>query len=89
MKEHRVIERIIPLLEKNLQKSRVYQKVDTEFLTIVIDFFKTYADKIHHGKEEDILFKSLRRNQISIEHKKTMNQLIAEHKNILSNHKCT
>jgi len=80
MKEHRLIERMIPLLEKNLKKSEETQMIYTAFISVVIDFFKTYVDKIHHGKEEDILFKSLKKIQISTTHKKTLNQLLEDHK---------
>jgi hemerythrin-like domain-containing protein len=79
MKEHRLIERMIKLLEKELQDSQKTLEVDTEFLTIIIDFFTTYADKTHHGKEEDILFKGLSKKSPSNELKKTMTQLIQDH----------
>ena len=59
MKKHRLIERMITLLETELQQSKKSLKIDTEFIKVAIDFFKTYADRTHHGKEEDILFKSL------------------------------
>jgi hemerythrin-like domain-containing protein len=80
MKEHRLIERMIPLIEKTIQKSKETHKIDVKFITISIEFFRNYADKTHHGKEEDILFESLKKIQISMEHKKTMEQLIEDHK---------
>lgn len=80
MKEHRLIERMIPLLEKHLQKSSETQTIDTMFMTTVIDFFTMYADKIHHGKEEDILFKALSKKPLTEEYKKIMKQLLEDHK---------
>ena len=57
MWEHRLIERMVKLLKKELIKIKEIDKVDTNFILIVVDFFRTYADRTHHGKEEDILFK--------------------------------
>lgn len=80
MKEHRLIERMVFLVEINLRQSKKSLNIDTEFLHTIIDFFRTYADKIHHGKEEDILFQMLMKKNIPEEHKKTMNTLIEDHK---------
>jgi len=80
MIEHRLIERMIPILDENLQKIKETNTLDSNFLIICIDFFKTYADKIHHGKEEDILFKALEKIQISKDHKKTLEQLLRDHR---------
>ena len=80
MREHRLIDRMISLTEKTLQKTKETQEVDADFISILIDFFRNYADKTHHGKEEDILFDSLKKIQISLELKKTMEQLIDDHK---------
>ena len=33
--------------------------VDPVFIDTAVDFIHTYADRCHHGKEEDILFKAL------------------------------
>jgi hemerythrin-like domain-containing protein len=79
MKEHRLIERMIRLLEKELQESKKNLKIDTEFMTIVIDFFITYADKTHHRKEEDILFNALARKPLPHDLKVILNQLIKDH----------
>jgi len=79
MREHRLIERMIKLLEKTLQETKKTLKVDTEFITIAIDFFTTYADKTHHGKEEDILFNALSKKPLSDVLKKTLDQLIKDH----------
>lgn len=44
-----------------------------------MDFLRTYADRCHHGKEEDILFRGLNEKQISQEHRKIMGDLIKDH----------
>ncbi|MGJ3248412.1 MAG: hemerythrin domain-containing protein [Elainellaceae cyanobacterium] len=44
-----------------------------------VDFFRTYADATHHGKEEDVLFRELRQKDLSDEHQAVLDELIAEH----------
>jgi hemerythrin-like domain-containing protein len=80
MWEHRTIERAVKLLEKELEKIQKTGKSDHEFLNMIVDFFRIYADRTHHGKEEDILFKALNSKSLSREHKKIMDELIEEHK---------
>ena len=38
-----------------------------------------YADRTHHGKEEDILFRDLSKRPLSAEDQRVMNELIQEH----------
>ena len=45
----------------------------------MVDFFRTYADKYHHGKEEGILFKELAQKKLNENDRKIMNELIQEH----------
>jgi len=79
MIEHRLIERMVKLLKEELDKIRDRNQVDPIFIDVAVDFFRTYADRTHHGKEEDILFRDLAKKQLSQEHKKIMNELIEEH----------
>jgi hemerythrin-like domain-containing protein len=79
MREHRLIERMVALLNKELKQLTEKKETDVEFLMVAVDFIHTYADRTHHGKEEDILFRELAKKRLSPEHKKTMNELIEEH----------
>ena len=79
MREHRLIERMVALLNEELRQITGKNKVDVEFLMVAVDFIRTYADRTHHGKEEDILFRELAKKQLSQEHEKTMNELVEEH----------
>jgi len=38
-----------------------------------------YADRTHHGKEEDILFRDLEKKELSPNHTKIMDELVEEH----------
>jgi len=80
MKEHRLIERMIKIMKLQTEDIKKENKVDPLFVDTVVDFIKTYADQCHHGKEEDILFRSLAQKDISAEHKRMMQELIEEHK---------
>ncbi len=77
--EHRLIERMIALMEKEVRRIRQGLTPDTEFILAAADFIQTYADRLHHGKEEDILFKEFAAKPLSPEHRKVMEELIKEH----------
>lgn len=79
MVEHRLIERMIALLEREAKRIRATGKVDTDLVLTGIDFIRLYADRCHHGKEEDILFRELKQKPLSQEHRRVMEELEAEH----------
>jgi len=49
MKEHRLIEKMINLLNEHQSKLSKTRKLDVNFIQIAVDFFRTYADRTHHG----------------------------------------
>jgi hemerythrin-like domain-containing protein len=79
MVEHRLIERMIALLNVELKQVSKGLEPDTEFLTTAVDFIRFYADKTHHGKEEDILFRELAKKKLFEEHTRIMKELTSEH----------
>jgi hemerythrin-like domain-containing protein len=79
MIEHRLIERVIELLGKRSGEAMKRGQVDPVFIDIAVDFIRTYADRTHHGKEEDILFKDLAAKDLSAEDSRVMQELIDEH----------
>ncbi len=79
MKEHRLIERMIRIMNANVETIKKENKVDPSFVDTAVDFIRTYADRCHHGKEEDILFRDLAKKKILAEHKRIMDELIKEH----------
>jgi hemerythrin-like domain-containing protein len=80
MIEHRLIERMISVMQSELQGIEKSKKADSVFIETAVDFIKTYADRCHHGKEEDILFRELKGKNVSDEHKQIMDQLVEDHK---------
>lgn len=79
MIEHRLIERMIAKIQNMLAQVEQTKKIDTLFVDIAVDFIRTYADRTHHGKEEDILFRDLSKKEMSDVDRRIMNELIEEH----------
>jgi hemerythrin-like domain-containing protein len=79
MKEHRLIERMISLLDVETKHIKADNQTNVTFVIAAVDFIRTYADRTHHGKEENILFRDLAAKPLSAEHKKVMDELIQEH----------
>jgi hemerythrin-like domain-containing protein len=79
MIEHRLIERMILIVKEEIDEMKEGKKADPVFIDTYVDFARTYADRCHHGKEEDILFRDLAKKKLSPEHKKTMDELVQEH----------
>jgi len=80
MIEHRLIERMIEVMKEQLAFIEKEKKVDPEFIEMAVDFIRTYADRCHHGKEEDILFRDLGGKKLTEEHRRTMEELVEEHR---------
>jgi hemerythrin-like domain-containing protein len=80
MIEHRLIERMIKVMHRALLQAERAKKIDPRFIESATDFIRAYADRCHHGKEEDILFRELKKKKIAPEHQKIMEELIEEHK---------
>jgi hemerythrin-like domain-containing protein len=57
--EHRLILRMIALLEKNAPATAAGSFRDWQFYLDAVDFVRNYADRYHHAKEEDVLFEAL------------------------------
>ena len=78
-KEHKNILKVITALRKECNaiedKKKKFNKI---FFIKVIDFIRNYADKFHHAKEEDILFKELKKEEIQL-HCDPIQQMLYEH----------
>ncbi len=59
MQEHRIIEQVLNCLEVLATQAESSKLVDTESAAEALDFFRMFADRCHHGKEEDLLFPML------------------------------
>ena len=54
--EHRSIEEMLQVMEAVCKKLEGGEQVSTDNLNSIVEFIKLFADKAHHGKEEDLLF---------------------------------
>ncbi|MCK9362009.1 MAG: hemerythrin domain-containing protein [Syntrophales bacterium] len=79
MIEHRLIERMLSVIKGVLAKIESKHTVDPVFVDIAVDFIRVYADRTHHGKEEDILFRELNKKALKAEDSQIMKELIKEH----------
>jgi len=79
MVEHRLIDRMTLLMRKALVQVESTHEVNPVFLDTGVDFIRIYADRTHHGKEEDMLFRDLSKRPLSAEDQRVMNELIEEH----------
>ena len=59
VEEHRLILRMIGLVERNTALMEVGRFRDWQFFLDAVDFIRNYADRFHHAKEEDVLFAAL------------------------------
>lgn len=60
--EHKLILRMIALVEKNTQLLEHGKFRNWQFYLDAVDFIRNYADRFHHAKEEDVLFVELIKN---------------------------
>ncbi len=77
--EHKHIVKVISALKKEcfaLESGK--KKLNIEFFAKGIDFIRNYADKYHHAKEEDILFKELNKDSCQM-HCNPTEQMLHEH----------
>ncbi len=56
VEEHRNIKRMLTVIRKLCYRILIGGQVNYEDFYRIIDFVRTYADRHHHGKEENILF---------------------------------
>jgi hemerythrin-like domain-containing protein len=80
MIEHRLIERMIDIIKLEISNIEKRKDYDPQFIDKAVDFIQVYADRCHHGKEEDILFRDLKNKKLTDKHRKIMEDLIEEHK---------
>ena len=78
MVEHRWIERVISDLQRRLDQYP-RRTIDPPYVDRLVDFLRSYADRCHHGKEEDILFRDLGAKKLDPALAETMRQLVEEH----------
>ncbi len=79
MQEHRLIERMVSLFSRELDTFEKTGLIHWNFIGAAVDFYVTYADQCHHGKEEEILFRDLERKPLTAGHSAMLKELLADH----------
>jgi len=79
MVEHRLIEKMLALANRKTA-AMTEENYDHVFVDEVVDFITTYADRTHHGKEENILFAELAGKKLDDANARVMAELIDEHR---------
>ncbi len=60
--EHTLILRMLAVLERNALLTAAGKYTNYRFYEEAVGFIRSYADRFHHAKEEDVLFEALVRN---------------------------
>ncbi len=76
--EHRVILRVLAVLEKMIQRAKADRHLDPPSARQAVEFFRNFADRCHHGKEEAHLFPAMEAKGFSREFGPT-GVMLAEH----------
>jgi hemerythrin-like domain-containing protein len=76
--EHQNILKVIDALTKECNVLESGKELNKDFFEKAIDFIRNYADKFHHAKEEDILFKELCKDTVQM-HCNPIPQMLHEH----------
>jgi hemerythrin-like domain-containing protein len=79
MWEHRLIEKMLASMMRHVDRIEKSGTVNPLVIDTAVDFVRMYADRTHHGKEEEILFRDLTNKNLTDELKKIMQELLDEH----------
>ena len=59
VQEHKAIKVMLGIMKKIADDISVNKRADGDDIDRIIDFLRVFADKCHHGKEEDALFPAM------------------------------
>jgi len=57
--EHKAIKLMLEILNKVCERLESGKAVNPEHLEKIVEFIRVFADRCHHGKEEDLLFPAM------------------------------
>jgi len=77
--EHKIIYTLLEKLKVKIEEMKKKREMQGNFIDLLTDFFMTYIDVYHHGKEENLMFERLKKKPLSVHHKNSMNLLIEQH----------
>lgn len=77
--EHKNIKKVLGIIRKYCFKVLKEENVDYNDFYKIIDFVRNYADKHHHGKEEQMLFNKMLDELGSVAEKVVKHGMLVEH----------
>ena len=66
--EHEGIQLMLKILDAVCRRLESGERVEAEHLEKILEFIRVFADKCHHGKEEDLLFPEMEKAGVPKEH---------------------
>jgi hemerythrin-like domain-containing protein len=84
LEDHNIILRMLKILNRSINFLEKGADVSFEIFNKAIDFINFYADKYHHGKEENILFKLMKERGYSMDN--GIIKLLAKEHNLARNY---
>lgn len=79
VEEHKTIKRMLAVMRSYCLRIINGKDVDGEDVFKMIDFVRNFADRHHHGKEEDLLFKYMTEELGATAEKLVRNGMLVEH----------
>lgn len=77
--EHENIRRMLKVIRKYSYKVLINEEIDYDDFYKIIDFIRNYADKHHHMKEEEVLFKAMSENLKQLSNNGPLTGMLIEH----------
>jgi len=81
VEEHTNVLRMLKVIRKICYRLLINEGFDIDDFPKIIDFVRTYTDKLHHGKEEDILFKTMEEELEKLAKSGAITGMLIEHDN--------
>lgn len=79
--EHENVRRMLKVIRKISYQVLINGDYDISDFPRIIDFVRTYTDKLHHGKEEDILFATMNKELEKLAKSGAITGMLIEHDN--------
>jgi hemerythrin-like domain-containing protein len=77
--EHELIDKLLKILKDRLSEMKETKKIDNQIIDVTVDCFESFINRVHHWKEENILFTELRKKDLTERHRGIISKLTQEH----------
>lgn len=77
--EHDLIDKLLKILNERLSTMKETREIDNQIIDVTVDCFESFINRVHHWKEENVLFTELYKKELSDKHKAIIEKLTQEH----------